>query len=91
MDIAVAVIFVVLIVVLVRAAKVLSANPYQQIRSHEDLASGKFPSEMSLVEKQRLIDMAGISPTSPRRIWLTVAVAIGGFLVLLIWQRWGAP
>jgi hypothetical protein len=87
MDIAIAVIFVVLVVVLVRAAKVLSANPYQQIRSHEDLAGGKFPSEMSLVEKQNQIDRAGISPTSPRRIWLTLAVAIGGFLVLLIWQR----
>lgn len=84
-DIAIVVILFALVGVLIHAANVLSANPHQQIKAHEDLA-GRFPASMTFVQKLDLIDRFGISPTTPRRIWALI-VALCVVLILLVWQR----
>jgi hypothetical protein len=84
-DIAIVAGLIGLIALLIHAANVLSANPYQQIKAQEDLA-GRFPSGMTVAQKLDLIDRWGISPTTPRRLWLLIA-SLCGVLILLVWQR----
>jgi hypothetical protein len=85
-DIGIAITFLVLVVLLVRAANVLGRNPHQQIRAHEELIGGKFPNEMTHDAKLAAINRAGVSPTNPGRIW-AVIVAVVAFMALLVWQR----
>lgn len=85
-EIAIAVALLVLVVLLVRAAKVLAHNPHQQIREHEELARRPFPPAMSQATKLGLIDRFGLSPTHPRRIWAIIAAVVAS-LVFLVWQR----
>jgi hypothetical protein len=92
MDIAIAVVFVVLVVVLVRAAKLLGANPYQQIRAHEDLSRGKFPPHTSMAEKQDMINLGGVSPAgrlaarlrTEAPLWRLSLLQAGALLLLSI-------
>ena len=85
-DIGIAVALLVLVALLMRAANVLSHNPHQQIRAHEELAGRPFPPEMSHASKLGLIDRFGISPTNPRRLWAVIA-AVVAVLVFLVLQR----
>jgi hypothetical protein len=85
LDIAIVALLVVLVIALVRAANLLSANPYQQIQAHEDLA-GPTPPDMTFLQKLDLIDRFGISPTRPSRIWPLI-VSLCAVLALLVWQR----
>lgn len=74
---------IVFVVVLLRAHAVLRKNPYQQLKSHEELA-GRLPANMSTAEKLRLINLFGVSPNSPRRPWLLVLVAVA----LILYMAW---
>jgi len=85
-DIGIGVTFLVLVVLLVRAANVLGHNPHQQIKAHEELAGGKFPAEMTHDAKLDSINRAGISPSNPSRIW-AVIVAVVALMAFLVWQR----
>ena len=85
LDIAIVVVLVVLVIALIRAANLLSANPYQQMKAHEDLA-GPMPSVMTFLQKRELMDRFGISPNRPRRIWPLI-VSLCAVLALLAWQR----
>jgi hypothetical protein len=84
LDIAIVVVLVVLVIALVHAANVLSANPHQQVKAHEDLA-GPMPSDMTFLQKLDLIDRFGISPTRPSRI-RPLIVSLCAVLALLVWQ-----
>lgn len=67
---------------LIRAAHVLSENPYQQIRAHEDL-TGKL--DGSIANKQRLINWLGISPANSQRVlWLIAAVIAFAALTIFV-------
>jgi hypothetical protein len=73
------------IVALIRAANLLSGNPYQRIKTHENLA-GKLPDDATFVEKQNLLDRYGLAPGNPSRIpWLIVAVAVF-FILVATWS-----
>ena len=74
--------FVVLLIALLNANGVLGRNPYQQLKSHEDLF-GRLPETMSFGEKQRLVGLFGLSPSNPgRTLLLAVAVVVFFFFAL---------
>jgi hypothetical protein len=73
----------VLVVALLRASEILSKNPHQQLKAHEDLA-GQFPANMSTSEKFRLINLFGLSPSNPIRPWLLVIAVV----VLFLFVAW---
>jgi len=73
---------ILVLVVLLRSSDLLRKNPYQQLKSHEDL-SGKFPQKMSAAEKIQLINLFGLSPTGPYRPWLLLAAVIVFFVLVL--------
>jgi hypothetical protein len=75
----------VFLVLLVRAAYLLSHNPYQRVKEHERL-SGPFPPHMPFIEKLRVISRYGISPDNPARIWTLVSIA-GIVFAVLLWMR----
>ena len=86
LDVVTAAVFGVLIVLLARAAYVLGRNPRQQISEHERLAGGRLPANISLQERLRWINLSGMSPTDPRRVWTSIALAAVA-LVVLLWLR----
>jgi len=72
---------VVLVIALLRASAILSKNPHQHLKAHEDLA-GQFPANMSIFEKFRLINLFGLSPSSPIRPWLLVIAVVVLFFIV---------
>jgi membrane protein implicated in regulation of membrane protease activity len=86
LDVAMVAVLAVFLLLLIRAAYVLGRNPHQQIREHENLAGHRFPAHVSFAERVRLINLRGLSPTNPARIWVYIAIMGIGFVVLL-WLR----
>lgn len=86
LDVVTVVVFGVLIALLVRAAYVLGRNPHQQIREHERLAGNRFPAHVPFHERVRRINIRGMSPTDPHRVWIYPVIAASVFLALL-WLR----
>lgn len=78
-------VLVVLLIGLLRANSILGRNPYQQLKQHES-QFGQFPSNTNLLDKIRLINLYGISPTNPNRVWVLIVVVIT-FFFLQIWLR----
>lgn len=70
---------------LLHAADVIGHNPYLRIKAHQDLG-GHFPQNLSMEEKQVLLDRAGLAPRSVRRTIFLLAVVILAAVVLL-WIR----
>ncbi len=85
LDVATVVALGVLLVLLVRAANLLSQNPYQRVKEQEKL-SGPFPPSMPFAERLWLIGWKGVSPANPVRIWTLLLIVGVGFGVLL-WLR----
>ena len=85
LDVATIAALAVLLVLLVRAAYLLSHNPYQRVKEQERLL-GPFPPHMPFIEKLRLISWRGISPDNPARIWTLVAI-VGIVFAVLLWMR----
>jgi hypothetical protein len=85
LDAATVVALALFIVLLVRAARLLSQNPYQRVKEQERL-SGPFPSDMPFIERLWLIGWKGVSPENPARIWTLLLIVGIGFAVLL-WLR----
>jgi hypothetical protein len=85
-DLVIVVVGLAFVLLLVRASKTLSRNPYQQIRAHEELIGERFPAHMTHREKLNLIDRFGFSPAHPERIWSWVVV-VAVALAVLVWQR----
>lgn len=73
--------FVVLLVALLNANRVLARNPYQQLKAHEDLV-GRLPENMSFAEKLRLIRLFGLSPNNPGRMWILAAAVVVFFFIV---------
>jgi hypothetical protein len=72
------------VVALIRVANLLSGNPYQRIKTHEDLA-GKLPASATFIEKQNFLDRYGLAPSNPSRIpWLIVAIAVFFIAVVVL-------
>jgi len=62
------------IVVLLRATNLLGNNPYLREREAERL-SGPFPSDMTSEDKQRYLDMFGVSGRSAKQSLLYISLA----------------
>ena len=76
-------ILVVFVIALIRAANLLSGNPYQQQRAHEELVGRVAPERQA--EQARLMTWLGLSPQPPQRIyWLIVAVCAAFGLTLYL-------
>jgi hypothetical protein len=71
---------------LLHAADVTGHNPYLRIKAHEDLLGGRLPENLSMEEKQLLLDRAGLAPRSARRTIFQLAVVVLAAVVLL-WAR----
>ena len=71
---------------LLHAANLIGHNPYLRIKQHEDLLGGRLPENLSMEEKQVLLDRAGLAPRSARRTVFQLAVVVLAALVLL-WAR----
>ena len=78
-------IFGAFLVALLRTNETLGGNRHQQLKAHEEL-SGPFPNGMSQVEKARLVNLYGLSPTNPNRTWFVALAVALGFVVLFYWQ-----
>ena len=85
LDVALVAALVVFVVLLVRAAYVLGRSPRQQVREHENLA-GSFPVDVPFGERLRRVNLYGVSPTNPGRIWVLLAI-VGVVVVVLLWLR----
>jgi hypothetical protein len=85
LDLATIAALAVLLVLLIRAAYLLSHNSYQRVKEQERL-SGAFPPHMPFIEKLRLIGRYGISPGNPARIWTLVSI-VGILVAVLLWMR----
>jgi hypothetical protein len=84
---AIAVILVLAIAWLLHAANVIGRNPYLRVKMHEDLIS-KFPPEMSLEDKQRLLDLRGVAKRNGKQTALYIAILmLGVALVFLVGAR----
>ena len=86
LDVITIVVLGVLIVLLIRAAYALGRNPHQQISEHERLAGSRFPPHIPFHQRLQWINIRGISPTDPRRVWILVVVVAAAFVALL-WLR----
>ena len=82
-DILIVCAFVVLLIALLNANRVLGRNPYQQLKAHEDLF-GRLPEDMSFAEKLRLVGLFGLSPNNPGRTWLLAIVVVVFFFFVLV-------
>ena len=83
--IAVAVVLALVIAWLLHVAGVIGRNPYLRLKMHEDMMGAKFPHTLSLEEKQRLLDLRGVSKRSVGRTILYLAIlALGVCLFLLL-------
>jgi len=85
LDVATVVVLGLFVVLLVRAASLLSQNPYQRAKEQEGL-SGPFPDDRPFTERLWLIGWKGVSPGNPIRIWTLLLIAGIGSAVLL-WLR----
>jgi hypothetical protein len=66
----------VFIVMLLRAGRAISENPYNRLRLHEEMGE-KLPKKLSFEEKQLLLDRRGISRRSTAEsIVLAIIVAL---------------
>jgi hypothetical protein len=72
-------------IALIRAANQLSGNPYQRIKSHENLA-GKLPDDTTFVEKQNLLDRYGLAPGNPSGIPMLIAAVVVFFMLVATWS-----
>jgi hypothetical protein len=68
------------------AANLIGHNPYLRIKQHEELLGGRLPDNLSMEEKQLLLDRAGLAPRSARRTVFQLAVVVLAAVVLL-WAR----
>ncbi|MDO8768505.1 MAG: hypothetical protein Q7K57_07370 [Burkholderiaceae bacterium] len=75
--------FVALLIGLLRANSILGRNPQERIKQHESQL-GQFPPNTNLSDKIRLINLFGIAPTDPNRVWVLIAVVIA-FFFLQLW------
>jgi hypothetical protein len=73
------------IVALIRAANLLSGNPYQRIKAHEDLA-GKLPGDATFIDKQNLLDRYGLAPGNPSRTPMLIAAVVVFFMLVTTWS-----
>jgi hypothetical protein len=71
---------------LLHAANLIGHNPYLRIKQHEELLGGRLPDNLSMEEKQLLLDRAGLAPRSARRTVFQLAVVVLAAVVLL-WAR----
>jgi hypothetical protein len=71
---------------LLHAANLIGHNPYLRIKQHEELLGGRLPANLSMEEKQLLLDRAGLAPRSARRTVFQLAVVVLAAVVLL-WAR----
>jgi hypothetical protein len=85
LDVATIAALALLLVLLIRAAYLLSHDPYQRVKEQERL-SGPFPPHMPFIEKLRLISRNGMSPANPARIWTLVSI-VGIVFAALLWLR----
>jgi hypothetical protein len=71
---------------LLHAANVIGHNPYLRIKQHEELIGGRLPENMSMEEKQALLDRRGLAPRSAGLTVFKLAVVVLVATVLL-WAR----
>jgi hypothetical protein len=71
---------------LLHAANLIGHNPYLRIKQHGELLGGRLPDNLSMEEKQLLLDRAGLAPRSARRTVFQLAVVVLAAVVLL-WAR----
>jgi hypothetical protein len=84
-DIAIVVFGIAAIAWLLHAANVIGQNPYQRLEAHEDMV-GKMSPDLSMEEKQSLLDRRGIAPRTAGRVAFRI-VAIGIAAAVLVWLR----
>ena len=85
LDIATVAALGIFLVILIRAAYLLRHNPYQRVEEQERL-SGPFAPHVPFIERLRLINLGGISPDNPARIWTPVLI-VGIVFAVLLWMR----
>ena len=71
---------------LLHAANLIGHNPYLRIKQHEELIGERLPENLSMEEKQVLLDRRGLAPRSARRTVFRLAVVVLAVLVLF-WAR----
>ena len=85
-DVAMVVGVAIFVVMLLRAGRAISENPYTRLRLHEEIGE-KLPGTLSFEEKQLLLDRRGISPRSTvQSIVLAIIVALVAIAVFFIQQ-----
>jgi len=85
-EIAIVLALFVFVVLLLRAAHVLGANPDQQIKEQEKLV-GPFPPGTTPAEKLRVMRIFGsVAASNPKRVWAIAIVTIICFVWLLVLQ-----
>lgn len=76
-------VLVALLIGLLRANSILGRNPYQQLKQHES-QFGQFSPNTNLLDKIHLINLFGISPANPNRVWVLIVVVIAFFFLQIL-------
>lgn len=85
-----AVVWIVLLALVLRAAHLLGGNPQRQVKMHEDMGV-KLPDNLTLEEKSFRLNLFGFWSSSPGRGYAYIVVAILLFIVAIVGLVKNAP